>query len=313
MRCRRLYLPRGQILRDEIQIVCVTDQNYLPHFAALLNSIACNKGKEEIRIHAILDNVESQQSQQIVNAFPTLSFSLYPISDHKVLSLPPLLQISRATYLRLIVDELLADDIKKIITLDIDIITTSSLVALWRYALDGRMIGAVTDPGVNALAFSRKHGLPDLGGYFNAGVMLIDLDAARRARLFPRSIKALFQSCNSFEYADQDALNYVVQGDWAELDITWNFQRKFFYEEYRDHLKYHSAHQSPAIIHFTETVKPWQANEWHPYAWLYWKNLRATPFFRNVLASEKLRYTNILKSYLRYAKFKLSARLRQGS
>jgi len=296
-------------LRDEIQIVCVTDRNYLPHFAALLNSIACNKGKEEIRIHAVLDNVEEQHCQQIEKTFPNLSFSFYPISDHKVLSLPPLLQISRATYLRLIMDELLAEDIKRIIALDIDIITTSSLVALWRYELDGRMIGAVADPGVDAQAFSRKHALPALHRYFNAGVMLIDMDAARRARLFPKSVEVLVQSGDRFEYADQDALNYVAQGDWAELGITWNFQRKFLYDDYRNHLIEHPTHRLPAIIHFTETTKPWQAKEWHPYAWLYWKNLYATPFFKQVLATEKISYRILLKSFLRYLKSTVSRRL----
>lgn len=42
------------------------------------------------------------------------------------------------------------------------------------------------------------------------------MDPACRARLFPKSVEILFQNCGSFEYAEQDAVDYVVRSDWKD-------------------------------------------------------------------------------------------------
>lgn len=286
---------------DTIEIVCVTDANYLPHFAALLKSIERTKGEEAIRIHAVLDGVEPVQLDRVRRAVPGLRLEAYHVKDHPALELPPVLQISRATYLRLIVDELIDPAFDRLLYLDIDMVVTGSLKALWDADLKGHVCGAVCDPGVEPDGFGARLGLQGPGAYLNAGVLLFDMKAAREAGVFRRALRALTENPDGFPFADQDALNLVLWQNWTALDPTWNFQRKFLYDDFRYASSDAGRAVLPKVIHFTERAKPWQRGEWHPLAWLYWKHLRETPFYRTVARSERIGPWRLAKFRLKYA------------
>lgn len=284
-------------MADSIDIVCVTDENYAPHCAALLKSIELNKGPEQIRVHAILDGVSDATLAAISAAVPGLEILSYPVTQHKALSLPPLLQISRATYLRLIIDEVIDPRFDRLLYLDIDMVVTGSLAELWAIDLAGRACGAVADPGVAPDGFARRFGLTGTGQYLNAGMLLIDMDRARQTGFLGAALQHLLDGDLPIEFGDQDALNLVLWQQWTHLDPTWNFQRKFLYDDF----EYASKHRAlPRIIHFTETAKPWSAEEWHPLAWLYWQNLRRTPFHGRVTLASGVGPLRQFKFWLKF-------------
>lgn len=284
---------------ETIEVVCATDEAYVPHLAALLKSIERSKGIEAVRVHLIFDSVDDELAHALEASVPGLILQTYHVSQHPALELPPLLQISRATYLRLMMDEVLDPAIERIIFLDVDMIVTTSLQELWHSDLAGQIVGAVPDPGVNAADFARRHDIQGLGAYLNAGMLVVDMTKAREAAIFPQALRYLLANPKSFEFADQDALNLVLWQSWTALDTTWNFQRKFLYEDFH-HLHRDNRRALPGIVHFTETVKPWQAREWHPLEWLYWRALRHTPFFRAVTKREGIGRRRLLKSQLRF-------------
>lgn len=290
---------RAMDAAENIEIVCATDEAYIPHLAALLKSIERNKGPEVVRVHLIFDSVNPKIAQVLKDSVPGLILQTYHVDQHAALELPPLLQISRATYLRLVMDELLDPEIERVIFLDVDMIVTTSLQELWRSNLEDKIAGAVLDPGVDAVDFARRHHLQGSGAYFNAGMLVVDMLKAREAAIFPRALRHLLASPKSFEFADQDALNLVLWQGWTALDTTWNFQRKFLYEDFQ-HLHRDGRRFLPRIVHFTEKVKPWQGREWHPLEWLYWRALRHTPFFRIVTEREGISKRRLLKSRLRF-------------
>ena len=122
----------------------------------------------------------------------------------------------------------------------------------------------------------------------------------REGAVFSRALDRLLAAPDSFEFADQDALNLVLWQRWAVLDPAWNFQRKFLYEDFRHHYPRERRRSLPKIIHFTEEMKPWRADEWHPYGWLYWRYLRLTPFFHPVTSQERISTRRLLKSRVRF-------------
>ena len=282
-------------MAGRIDLVCVTDSNYVPHVASLLKSIECNKGPEEICVHAILDDVAPELVAQLAAAVPGLTLRSYPVTEHPALSLPPILQISRATYLRLIIDEVIDPGLERLLYLDIDMTVTGRLWPLWTADLAGQPCGAVADPGVAPEVFAERFGLAGKGGYFNAGMLVLDMAAIRREGLFAKALAELLENPARFVLADQDALNLALWQRWTALDPCWNFQRKFLYPDVA-----YGSDAAPRIIHFTETAKPWQAAEWHPQAWLYWKYLRKTPFAARVAAAEGINGPRLAKFWLKY-------------
>ncbi len=255
---------------------------------------------ESIIVHIIHDSVPDHLIKLVELNNTKIEINWHSVKDHPALTLPPLLQISRATYLRLIMDEILDRSIARVIYLDIDMIVTGSLRDLWELNLGDRLCAAVADPGVSAHEFAAKYGLSGPGAYFNAGMILFDMPKARAQNILRAALNRLLTARVTYEYADQDALNIVLWGKWLEVDPTWNFQRKFLYREFPCHSPLIDRGEDPRIIHFTEAMKPWQKQEWHPLAWLYWKYLLATPFARPMRRKEKISLARILRYWLKY-------------
>ncbi|WP_421917527.1 glycosyltransferase family 8 protein [Mesorhizobium sp.] len=287
---------------ESINIVCVSDTNYAPHLVTLLKSVESNSAAgDRFKVHIIHDAIGHDLQKLVSAELGKMDVRWYSIVGHDALTLPPLLQISRATYLRLIMDEVLDETISRLIYLDIDMVVTGSLKELWTCELGDCVCAAVPDPGVDIEGFAGKHGLGLPGQYFNAGVMVFDMPRARADGTLSRALNLLLEDPSRFEYADQDALNVVLWGKWQQVDATWNFQREFMYDNlaaWRSMSK--DRNTVPKIIHFTESVKPWKAGEWHPFAWLYWKYLLRSRFAGDVMRKGNIRYRDLLKMRLKY-------------
>ena len=75
--------------------------------------------------------------------------------------------------------------------LDIDMIVTGSLLPLWETDLGDSWCAAVVDPGVDVQEFSNKFDLKGKSNYFNAGLILFDLDIVRQENLFEIALETL--------------------------------------------------------------------------------------------------------------------------
>jgi lipopolysaccharide biosynthesis glycosyltransferase len=93
--------------------------------------------------------------------------------------------------------------------------------------------------------------------YFNAGVLVIDTGVWRDTNI-PRKIDQFMQTHGVLLFGqDQDLLNGVFAGSWAELSPRWNFQTYYFGGGL-------DGIVDPAIYHYSDKVKPWSPCLW-PY------------------------------------------------
>ena len=86
------------------------------------------------------------------------------------------------------------------------------------------------------------------------------------------------------------------------LEPTWNVQRFLR----RDEIANEQApdrkwgHAMPRLIHYIGTDKPWMRNVWHPWAWLYWENLKRTPFAAEVKRTFRMDVLQMMRLRLRW-------------
>jgi lipopolysaccharide biosynthesis glycosyltransferase len=106
-------------------------------------------------------------------------------------------------------------------------------------------------------------GMPPVEHYFNAGVLLIDLDQWRRARISERALEHLAQHPRTM-FGEQDALNVACDGLWKKLDQRWNFQ-----DHHRTKITDLSLAERPIIVHFVTSMKPWKPSSISVNASLY--------------------------------------------
>ena len=105
--------------------------------------------------------------------------------------------------------------------------------------------------------------------YFNAGVMLIDVDGWRKARLTEELLSCLAKNQEHVLWWDQYALNIVLSGRWGRLDARWNqgshiFKYPSWEESPFDRASFEQQRHDPFIVHFTTSKKPWLASCRHP-------------------------------------------------
>jgi len=153
--------------------------------------------------------------------------------------------ITGVTYARLLLDRLLPDA-KRAIYLDADTLVLTDLRRLWSTPLRGAPVGAVVDGVSPALRANEGAlpGRPEVPRYFNAGVLLIDLERWRAAGVSAAATDYILRHPNS-PYSDQDALNIALDGAWAELDCRWNCQAHLHFHD----LKSYPETERPFIPH----------------------------------------------------------------
>lgn len=286
---------------EPVHVLFGIDRSYIPQLGVALESVL-RVTSSQVVAHIVHDGIDGHDRKLIERLADGRGICLwYEMTDQAILGLEASLDhISRATYFRLAADLLLPETVSRVIYLDVDLIVQEDVRELWEVDLAGMPLGAVADPGGSASEFALLHQLVGQGSYFNAGVLLFDLASIRSTNHLQKARDLVLSM--KFEYADQDALNYCFWSMWSEIGPRWNFQRKMLFDLSTRYLK-------PAIVHFSDAQKPWQASEWHPHAWHYLRSLRRTPFDRQMRAAGGIGAACALRWWFRWRRHEAARRL----
>lgn len=162
---------------------------------------------------------------------------------------------SAASYLRYALPAAFAGEYRRLVYLDADVfIQGGDFGALLEVDLGDHPLAAVRDnmqwrtPRRRTPSFERL-GLP-WASVFNSGMMLIDVAAWRERDVLGRMLAFGASHDPARIGLDQDLVNAVVRGGWAELSPVWNWQYTWasrLFEALAD------AH----VVHFIGPRKPW--------------------------------------------------------
>lgn len=169
-------------------------------------------------------------------------------------------RISRAAYNRLFMGQLLEPHYRKALYLDCDIAVHGPVSPLFALDLAGAPLAAVQDcnfvkqPGsaerTRWAQYLASVEITNAVRYFNSGVLLADLNAWRARDMAGLMAGYIARHGQRMTGMDQDTLNYIFQGEWAELSPRWNFQllwSGFGLEQALD----------ARIFHYVDNFKPW--------------------------------------------------------
>ncbi|HEU5122325.1 MAG TPA: glycosyltransferase, partial [Candidatus Saccharimonadales bacterium] len=136
-------------------------------------------------------------------------------------------------------------------------------------------------------------GLAETDGYFNCGVMLINLKKWKKERITDMLKKHLSEK-SDYVIADQDLCNVIFKGQIKLLDSTYNFSSAYYAYNLKRLLKINNLkpnyfysyeelmenYYSPKIIHslFGIKGKPWELGNEHPQRYLWNKYIKKTPW-----------------------------------
>ena len=162
----------------------------------------------------------------------------------------------------------------RVLYLDPDILVLNPLRPLWETDLEGNLFAAAAHTGKTELANSvNRMRLNSGSDYYNSGVLLMDLAAARR-EIDPEEIfRYVAEHKKELLLPDQDLLNALYGRRILPLDdALWNYDARN-YNNYR--LRSAGAHDLPwvmehtAILHFCGKAKPWKPGYVYRFGVLY--------------------------------------------
>jgi lipopolysaccharide biosynthesis glycosyltransferase len=260
-----------------MSVLFAFDSGYAQHAAACIASLI-QHSRAPLDIVIASSEDPAPFASRIQRSFAaekrvSIAFRHFPLPPDIFFPTPN--KLTRDTYLRFWVDELMPGR-SRVLYLDPDTIVTAPIEELWNTDLRGNVLAAVPIPNSSRPA---THGMPPGSLFFNAGVLLFDMEAWVRRGCRDRCLDYLRQHPESAIDGDQDILNLCVIGEWLPLDYEWNVINPFYRPSYDLNLPAAVIERvcaNPKIIHFNGSNKPWYYLDNHPRKLDYMRNLAAT-------------------------------------
>jgi lipopolysaccharide biosynthesis glycosyltransferase len=261
-------------------LIC-TNAEFLQHAAVCLASLLANNPGlffEIVVVRRTGEALDEAKLRRSLTRFPNhaLRFQAFAIPENLLLPLNPEAHYTIDTYTRLWVQEFFPPGTGRVLYLDADIVVAGDIAPLWSTDLGGALMGVVDIPGSDRGATRLAMRLED--GYFNAGVMLIDLPQWRETKA-AEAVLAYVRANPERVLYDQDALNACFHARRKPLDYKWNVIRPFYRETPALPLpraEIEAVRRDAVIIHFNGGSKPWSYFCDHPRRAEYGKYLRMT-------------------------------------
>jgi len=281
-------------LAEPVVVVAAADDNYaLPLAVTIRSAIDSLRPGQPLVVNILDGGITGATKARLTRSWASPHVTIHWLQ-------PPVAQIADlktenhlnlVTYLRLFMPSLLATSQQRVIFLDADLLVQKDLAELWQIDLGDAPIAAINDfytPYLNTretigrrsicdnnpekclpIANYRELGLSGSAGYFNAGVMLVNLAKWRELDVFHRAIDLVRTHTEHVRYCDQYALNILFSEKWLQLDPRWNQNSNLWVwkgpeDGALDPELFHALRSDPWIIHFTWTAKPWHYGCTHP-------------------------------------------------
>lgn len=169
-------------------------------------------------------------------------------------------RLSTATLVKLLLPQHLAGRYDKILYLDADLMIEGDVGALFRLDMREHAVAAVPSARVWAnvtdqerdwwLVHFQELGMTPPYRYFNAGVLLIDVENWSRQELTRRALDFIGKNPEICLLPDEDALNAVLDGNLLELSPIWNARPPSSPVSAQRDVR-------PVIVHYSGPLKPW--------------------------------------------------------
>lgn len=270
-----------------IHVACNIDSNYVKYCAVMLTSLLDNNNDSRIHIH-IISSCLDEGDMAVFRAIVTdkygqqLSFHFPPENLLESCRVDEGGYISLATYYRVFLGSILPEEVKKVIYLDCDLVVNGSIAEFWQTDISDVSLGCVEDMwSGRPESYARLH-YDYAFSYFNAGVLLINLERLRSTGFEQRAVEYLKEHVNELVLYDQDLLNALLHDDKKFVAHRWNVQDGFLRRRRAGRMPAESVArlekelQHPVIVHYTGSKKPWHYKSQHPWKNLYFRYLDMT-------------------------------------
>lgn len=305
-----------------IQIVMACDNGYVPFTSTALYSLLENSLEDWQYSITILHNDISAKNQEILKSLfinsDNINLDFYYLEvDNSMFHLESHQNVS--TYYRLFIPKIFKNH-KRVVYLDCDIVINSKdFIKLAQIDFENKLALAAREIKTlehldsshfryNANYYKDYLGIKDLNNYFNAGIMVFNVEKMNEINIFEHFSEAV-KNIKKPLFVDQDILNSVlsklngvkiIHGSYnfnyfKPMDIA-KYKNRTLIEE----IKQMDNCKNPNIVHFITPKKPWL--EKIDSDNFFWKYALKNPIYEKLFDSNLLKFSGEIaheKTYFR--------------
>ena len=265
---------------NTIPIFFTVDDKYVPFLAVALQSLIENSSEKNYYLIKILYTSITEENQEKIKKYEKENVNIefvdlnYYINKIKN-KLYTRDYYSVTTYFRLFIPNLYPQ-YNKALYLDCDIVLLADVAELYNIDMGDNLVAAAPDDVIQKIEVFQEYvekvvGVADYRNYFNAGVLLMNLDELRK---FDFQEKFLY-SLEKIKFAvaqDQDYLNRLCKGRVKIISNAWD-KMPISNDTDTNDLK---------LIHYNLAFKPWHFED-ILYKEYFWKYAKKTEFFDEII------------------------------
>ena len=266
----------------EIPIFFAIDDAYTPFLAVALQSLIDNASKNyNYSIKVLHTNVKEENKEKIINKYKSENVNIeYVDLNYYIEKVKDKLYTrdyyTNTTYFRLFLPELYPQ-YNKVLYLDSDIIIKGDISELYNTELGTNLVAAAPDDIIQYNKVFQDYaelvvGVSKYQYYFNAGVLLMNLDELRKFD-FQNKFLYLLGTVKFSVAQDQDYLNRLCKGRVTLLDRAWDCMPLVNETTKVEDIK---------LVHYNFAYKPWHFED-VLYQEFFWEYAEKTEFYDEIM------------------------------
>ena len=267
---------------DAVVLACSADAGYVLPLTVMLTSVRAHlPARRHLNIHIIYENIPEPEKARLRRSLDldSVTISWHTADRSRLVGVPLWGRLPISVYNKLLVPDVLPEEIHTALWLDSDTLVLGDISPLWDEGILDSTVRAVQDsvvPLVSSdlgVARYREFGLRPNAKYFICGVMLMNLRRWREEHVSHRALAYLKTYARDVAFLEQEGINAILSDQWDSLDPQWNWSVSvggaFRQRSIEAHVK---------IAHFSGNLKPWRHDGGNPYYALYCEYIDRTVF-----------------------------------
>lgn len=252
-----------------INILVTLNANYIPPLKVMLSSLFFNNPEEKFSVYMMYSDISEERLQELHMFFEKNGQCLFPIFVEPMLfaDAPIFRHYTSEMYYRLAAHQFLPNDLDRVLYLDPDIVVINTVKSFYESDFENCLfIAAEHKHSTKVASLFNKLRLktPNAKGYFNTGVLLMNLEGMRKAVNVKDIYQFIEENRLKLVLPDQDVLNALYWDKIKPADCyRYNFDARYYEITKRLPNPKYSLEwikQNTVFIHYCGKDKPWMKN-----------------------------------------------------
>ena len=250
-----------------MNIVVTLNANYLRPLCVMLRSLLDAHPHKALHIYVVHSSLTQEHFDFVKNTLnaPLLHLHDVRVPEDFLSDAPVTFHFSKEMYYRIFAATLLPESVERALYLDPDMIILSSLDELYQMDMGDQLFAAARSINkVSEATFKVRLNMPLDSGYFNSGVLLMNLSALRREQNPDEVLRYIDEHRHRLVLPDQDALNALYHDRTVLLDpMRYNFDARYYpllHTASAGQISLENMPVSTYIVHYCGKQKPWHTD-----------------------------------------------------